>query len=84
MFRFKTIIVFVGCFCHFIILGHVFEHNHGSIVSMMGNSYSILVRYAEFAVKTNAFDESELTNAVLAYYLEVINRVSRKPLSVAG
>ena len=55
-----------------------------SMVSMMGDYYSILARYTEFAEKIDAFDESELTNAELAYYLEVTNRVSQKLLSVAG
>ena len=55
-----------------------------SMVSMMGDYYSILARYTEFAEKIDAFDESELTNAELAYYLEVTNRVSQKLLRVAG
>ncbi len=55
-----------------------------SMVSMMGDYYSILARYTEFAEKIDAFDESELTNAELAYYLEVTNRVSQKLLSIAG
>ena len=55
-----------------------------SMVSMMGDYYSILARYTEFAEKIDAFDESELTNAELAYYLDVTNRVSQKLLSVAG
>ena len=55
-----------------------------SSVSMMGDYYSILARYTEFAEKMDAFDESELTNAELAYYLEVTSRVSQKLLSVAG
>lgn len=55
-----------------------------SMVSMMGDYYSILTRYTEFAEKIDAFDESELTNAELAYYLEVTKRVSQKLLSVAG
>ena len=55
-----------------------------SMVSMMEDYYSILARYTEFAEKIDAFDESELTNAELAYYLEVTNRVSQKLLSVAG
>ena len=55
-----------------------------SMVSMMGDYYSVLARYTEFAEKIDAFDESELTNAELAYYLEVTNRVSQKLLSVAG
>ncbi len=32
----------------------------------------------------DAFDESELTNAELAYYIEVTSRVSKKLLTVAG
>ena len=55
-----------------------------SMVSMMGDYYSILARYTEFAEKIDAFDESELTNAELAYYLEVTNRVSQKLLRIAG
>ena len=55
-----------------------------SMVSMIGDYYSILARYTEFAEKIDAFDESELTNAELAYYLEVTNRVSQKLLRVAG
>ena len=55
-----------------------------SMVSMLGDYYSILARYTEFAEKIDAFDESELTNAELAYYLEVTNRVSQKLLRVAG
>ena len=55
-----------------------------SMVSMMGDYYSILARYTEFADKIDAFDESELTNEELAYYLEVTSRVSQKLLRVAG
>ena len=55
-----------------------------SMASMMGDYYRILTRYTEFAEKIDAFDESELTNAELAYYLEVTSRVSQKLLSVAG
>lgn len=55
-----------------------------SMVSMMGDYYSILARYTEFAEKIDAFDEGELTNAELAYYLDVTNRVNQKLLRVAG
>ena len=55
-----------------------------SMVSMMGEYYSALARYTEFAEKIDAFDESELNDAELAYYLEVTGRVSGKLLSVAG
>lgn len=54
-----------------------------SMVSMLGDYYSILARYTEFAEKIDALDENELTNAELAYYLEVTGRVSQKLLSVA-
>ena len=55
-----------------------------SAVAMLGDYYGILARYTEFAEKLDTFDESELNNAELAYYLEVTGRVSRKLLSVAG
>ncbi len=55
-----------------------------SMVSMMSDYYSILTRYTEFSEKMDAFDESELTNAELAYYIEVTSRVSKKLLTVAG
>ena len=54
------------------------------MVAMMGDNTDMLSRYAEFAEKIDALGESELTNAELAYYLEVTNRVSQKLLSVAG
>ena len=54
-----------------------------SMASMMGDYYRILTSYSEFAEKIDAYDESELTNAELAYYLEVTNRVSQKLLRVA-
>ena len=55
-----------------------------SMASMMGDYYRILTSYTEFAEKIDAFDENELSNAELVYYLEVTNRVSQKLLSVAG
>ena len=63
---------------------HYMNDESDSTLSMMGDYYRILRRYTEFAEKIDAFDESELTNAELAYYLEVTNRVSQKLLSVAG
>ena len=54
------------------------------MASMMGDYYRILARYTEFAEKIDALDESALTNAELAYYLEVTGRVSQKLLSLAG
>ena len=63
---------------------HYMNDESDSTLSMMGDYYRILTRYTEFAEKIDAFDESELTNAELAYYLEVTNRVSQKLLRVAG
>ena len=54
------------------------------MVAMMGDYTDMLSRYSEFAEKIDALGESELTNAELAYYLEVTNRVSQKLLSAAG
>ena len=63
---------------------HYVNDESDSTLSMMGDYYRILRRYTEFAEQIDAFDESELTNAELAYYLEVTNRVSQKLLRVAG
>ena len=52
-----------------------------NLVAMMGDYYKMLDRYTEYAEKIDAMDESELTNAELAYYLEVTNRVSQKLLT---
>lgn len=54
------------------------------MVAMMGDYTDMLSRYAEFSEKIDALGESELTNAELAYYLEVTNRVSQKLLNAAG
>lgn len=54
------------------------------MVAMMGDYTAIMTRYAEFAEKMEAVDEEELTNAELAYYLEVTDRVNQKLLTVAG
>ena len=51
-------------------------------LAMMGDYYRILAGYTEYAEKLDALDESELTDAELAYYLEVTNRVSQKLLTV--
>ena len=55
----------------------------GSMVSMMSDYYRILTRYTEFEEKMDAWDESELNGAETAYYLEVMNRVNQKLLTVA-
>ena len=54
-----------------------------SMAAMMGDYFGILSRYAEFSDKIDALGEADLTNAELAYYLEVTNRVSQKLLKVA-
>ncbi len=55
-----------------------------SMAAMMGDYFSMLSRYADFSEKIDALGEADLTNAELAYYLEVTNRVSQKLLKVAG
>ena len=55
-----------------------------SMVSMMGDYYDILSRYTEFTDKMDAFDETELTDAELAYYIAVTGRVSQKMLTIAA
>lgn len=54
------------------------------MMAMMGDYTRILTRYTEYAEKLDALDESELTDAELAYYLAVTNRVSQKLLAVAA
>ena len=54
------------------------------MLSMMGDYYSILSRYTEFSDAIDQLDESELTNAELAYYLEVTTRVEQKLLRALG
>ena len=56
----------------------------GDLAAMMGDYASFMSRYADFAEKLDAMDESELTNAELAYYLEVTSRCSQKLLLAAG
>ena len=54
------------------------------LAAMMGDYASFMSRYADFAEKLDAMDESELTNAELAYYMEVTSRASQKLLLAAG
>lgn len=54
------------------------------MAAMLGDYSDMMTRYADFAEKIDALGEQELTNAELAYYLEVTNRVSQKLLSAAG
>lgn len=42
------------------------------------------VKSTEFAERIDTIDESELTNAELAYYIEVTSRVSQRLLQFAG
>ncbi len=60
------------------------DSDAGSAASMLMDYYSFFARYAEFEEKIDAFEESDLTNAELAYYIEVTSRVSQKLLSIAG
>ena len=54
------------------------------LADMMGEYAGFLNRFAEFEEKLDAMDESELTTAEAAYYLEVTSRVSQKLLLAAG
>lgn len=56
----------------------------GDLVAMMGDYAAFMSRYAEFAEKLDAMDEDDLTNAELAYYLEVTSRCSQKLLLATG
>lgn len=60
------------------------DAGEGDLAAMMGDYASFMSRYAEFAEKLDAMDESELTNAELAYYMEVTSRCSQKLLLAAG
>ena len=55
-----------------------------NLAAMMGDYASFMSRYADFAEKLDAMDESELTNAELAYYMEVTSRASQRLLLAAG
>ena len=55
-----------------------------NMASMLGDYYAILARYTEFSAKIDALDQSQLTRAELAYYIEVTGRVSQKLLKAAG
>ena len=55
-----------------------------SMASMMGDYFSMMSRYAEFSEVIDALDEADLTNAELALYLDVTNRVNQKLLKVMG
>ena len=49
-------------------------------ISMLSDYMDILDRYAEFTEKVDKLDEEEMTDAELAYYLEVITRIEKKML----
>jgi len=52
------------------------------MAAMMTDYYAMMSRYTGFSEKFDAIDEGELTNAELAYYLEVTNRVNQKLIAV--
>ena len=54
------------------------------MAAMMADYADMMKRYAEFAEKIDALGESELSDAELAYYMEVTSRVSQKLLRAAG
>ena len=60
------------------------EADAAGMMSMMGDYAKMMARYAEFAEKVEALDESEMNDAETAYYLEVMNRVNQKLLGAVG
>ena len=62
-----------------------FMQNYNSMdAGQMMQYLSILSDYSKFAEEIDAIDEDSLSNADLAYYLEVTARVSAKLLKAAG
>lgn len=51
--------------------------------SMMNDYFTILEEYYNFAEKAERYNEDNMSDEDLAYYVEVISRVSQKLLSVA-
>ncbi len=71
---------FIDQYCNFMQ-----SYLNGSLsTEMLTQYFSILSSYAEFAEQIAAIDESELTNAELAYYIGVTSRVSQRLLQFAG
>jgi len=62
-----------------------FMKNYNSMdAGQMMKYLSILSEYTEFASKIEALDENSMSDADLAYYLEVTGRVSQKLLGAMG
>ena len=55
-----------------------------SMITMLGSYTKILARYQEFAEKIDAMEQEDLSNAEMAYYIEVTSRVSQKLLTAVG
>lgn len=54
------------------------------MLSMMEDYFRMLEQYADYAEKLDRLDESDFTDAELAYYTKVTLRVEKKLLSVLG
>ncbi len=54
------------------------------LLAMLSDYYDLIMQLEQFEEKVNALDESDLTTTELAYYLEIMNRVNRKLLSIAN
>lgn len=57
--------------------------NSGDTASMMTDYYQMLSEYTEFAAKADEYDQSEMSPADLAYYTEVMGRITKKLLEVS-
>ena len=51
-------------------------------LSMMNEYLEMLEKYEDFAAKADRYDTDKMSPADLDYYLEVMNRVNQKLLSV--
>ena len=62
-----------------------YEHADASDLSAMLNDYTeYMKKLAEFSEKADQYDQEQMSAADLSYYLDVMNRVNQKLLSVAA
>ncbi len=74
-----------ACMDEYVAFMHKYSKADPSdMAAMMTDYYAMMSRYGEFSEKIDNIDERELTSAELAYYLEVVNRVNQKLLTVSG
>ncbi len=50
---------------------------------MLADYAQMVATYSDFAAKADAYDEDDLSNEELAYYMDVMNRVNKRLLEVA-